>query len=429
MKFALINPRWSFDGSIYFGCKDHHLPLELGYSKQILEQSGHETLLIDGHQDDLTEAEIVAQIDAFDADIVVLTTANSYLFWRCAQPELRVPLLLTEQLQFSSRFLVAVGPHASTTPRATIHKLNVDAVVLGECEEILPLFGQGKDSLGSIPSIAYRDHQEIRIQGRPRASNMTALPALQWEDSFVKKHKHHHHRFDARTNRPGAEMEASRGCPYHCTFCAKENFRDNYRKRPLQKILDEIDGLIRQDVEYIYFIDEIFLPDEKLLRSLLPRNLRFGIQTRIDLWSTELLELLGKAGCVSLEAGVESITPEGREALDKKCRLTTQQLAEKLICAKQNIPFVQANLLESQADAPEDVEQWRHYLIGRGVWANEPVPLFPYPGSPEYTRLWGTPDDYAWERAQNYYMKTFEQFSDIQEQKPLSLHELEAAPR
>ena len=42
---------------------------------------------------------------------------------------------------------------------------------------------------------------------------------------------------------------------------------------------------------------------------------------------------------------------------------------------------------------------WRDRLIAGGVWANEPVPLYPYPGSPDYRALWGEPDDEAWERA------------------------------
>ena len=32
MKVALVNPNWRFDGSIYFGCREPHLPLELGIS-------------------------------------------------------------------------------------------------------------------------------------------------------------------------------------------------------------------------------------------------------------------------------------------------------------------------------------------------------------------------------------------------------------
>ena len=39
MRFALINPPWDFEGSIYFGCRERHLPLEFGYSKALLEAS------------------------------------------------------------------------------------------------------------------------------------------------------------------------------------------------------------------------------------------------------------------------------------------------------------------------------------------------------------------------------------------------------
>ncbi len=121
-----------------------------------------------------------------------------------------------------------------------------------------------------------------------------------------------------------------------------------------------------------------------------------------------MLDLLGRAGCVSIEAGVESITVEGRKILDKNCKLSTDDLASRLIYAKARVPFVQANLLESQHDDPAEVKAWREHLIASGVWANEPVPLFPYPGSPDYTRRWGTPDDRAWERAHEFYLGSFD---------------------
>jgi anaerobic magnesium-protoporphyrin IX monomethyl ester cyclase len=223
-------------------------------------------------------------------------------------------------------------------------------------------------------------------------------------------------------------MEASRGCPYHCTFCAKDNFRNNYRKRPLQVILQELDHLLRQGIEYVYFIDEIFLPDMPLLAALGERKIKIGVQTRIDLWNEEAIDALARAGCVSIEAGVESITEAGRAYLDKKCKMSTEQLTERLVYAKQRVPFVQANLLAMTEDDAEVVESWRKQLETHGVWANKPVPLFPYPGSPEYTRMWGPPDDYAWERAHEAYLKGFDAFSDIQESRPQPLVELELLP-
>src|SRR4051795_3111598 len=137
MRVVLINPRWSFDGSIYFGCRSPHLPLELGYSERALRQAGHATLLLDAHLFGLHVADIVAELRAFQPDMAVITTAPSYLFWRCAPPELRVPQELSGALRDEVPFLVAVGPHGSTTPRTALKKLNADLVVMGECEETL----------------------------------------------------------------------------------------------------------------------------------------------------------------------------------------------------------------------------------------------------------------------------------------------------
>ena len=132
MRFALVNPSWNFDGSIYFGCREAHLPLEFGYSKQLLESAGHTCTLVDGQMDELSAEAIEQEVRDFAPDFTVITTAPSYLFWRCAPPELRTPIDLADRLRGAGR-LIVVGPHASTTPRATLRKLNADAAVIGEC--------------------------------------------------------------------------------------------------------------------------------------------------------------------------------------------------------------------------------------------------------------------------------------------------------
>src|SRR2546423_12374605 len=138
-----------------------------------------------------------------------------------------------------------------------------------------------------------------------------------------------------------------------------------------------------------------------------------------------MVDLLGRAGCVSIEAGVESISERGRNLLDKNSRLTTDQITERLVYARERVPFVQANLIDADVDDADDVERWRVHLQRHGVWANKPVPLFPYPGSPDYSKRWGAPDDRAWERALDYYLEHHHTFSDIQNDRPVPLQELE----
>src|SRR5689334_9545120 len=120
MKYALINPPWSFEGSVYFGCKQPHLPLEYGYSKARLEAEGHEAEIIDAPLSDLTLQQIRERLADLRPDFTVLTTAPSYLFWRCAPPELRIPQVTARAIRDVAGTLVAIGPHASTTPAATL---------------------------------------------------------------------------------------------------------------------------------------------------------------------------------------------------------------------------------------------------------------------------------------------------------------------
>ncbi len=426
MRVALVNPPWDYAGSIYFGCREPHLPLELGCARLLLERAGHQVLMVDAHLCGLDRTEAADAVAAFAPGMTVVTTAPTYLFWRCAPPELRVPREFLLALGGRGGRTVAVGPHGSATPAAALRKLGCDAVVRGECEEIVAALAETHD-LSLVPSIAYRDGGETRLTGRPAATRFTDLPALRWPADWIARHTHHHHRFDAPPDGPGAEVEASRGCPYHCSFCAKIDFRDRYRRRDLVPLLEELDALRAQGVTYVYFIDEIFLPNRALLEALVERGLKFGVQTRLDLWKPELLELLGRAGCVSIEAGVESLTAEGRAALDKDCRLDTEALTERLLHARRFVPFVQANLIRIDGDDAARVAEWRDGLARAGVWANDPVPLYPYPSSPDYRRLWGAPDDLAWERAHAHYLAQFGAFSEIQEERPLPLPALEAA--
>src|SRR4029078_12060115 len=111
---------------------------------------------------------------------------------------------------------------------------------------------RGASAFAGGPSIAYRDGKAMCITGAPHASAFSQLPALRWPDEWVARHRHHHHRFEADPDVPGAEVEASRACPYTCSFCAKLDFRDKYRRRDLGILLDEIDGLRAQGVGSLY---------------------------------------------------------------------------------------------------------------------------------------------------------------------------------
>ncbi len=436
MKFALVNPKWTFAGSTYFGCVEPHFPLELLSAREMLRAAGHEVLLIDAWMEDLTPAQTARRLAAFGEDFLVIPTAPSYLFWRCPQPELRVPRQWFDALDRHST-KVAIGPHGSVTPLATMRKTGADIVLRGEPDQTLPQLASTAWEM--VAGCCWRDASgAVHTNQGLGATDMRLLGPLDYSDYPVERHHHLHHIFSgngADHLHHGAEVEFARGCPYSCTFCNKTLFRNKYRERGLSAVLAEIDQLISRGVDYIYFIDEIFGVGKQvrqLLEAIAARPVSIGFQSRIDLWDEDSLDLLARARCVSFECGIESITDEGRDAMNKNCRISTERITELLIYARQRLPWVQANLIKTPEDDAVLVEAWQNKLKAHGVWVSEPVPMFPFPGSPEYAMTFGAqPDEQAWERAHSFYLDLFsgKGFSDIQAQQPLSLAELEAVPQ
>jgi anaerobic magnesium-protoporphyrin IX monomethyl ester cyclase len=137
MRIALVNPAWDYTNSIYFGCREAHLPLELGYARAFLIAAGHDAVIFDGQLEERDNQALGDAVAAFAPDLTVVETAPTYLFWRCAPPELRVPAEFLAHLDGRGGMTVAVGPHGSVTPRPTLQKLGCDLVVMGECEETI----------------------------------------------------------------------------------------------------------------------------------------------------------------------------------------------------------------------------------------------------------------------------------------------------
>ena len=427
MRFALVNPDWTFHGSTYFGCQEPHYPLELLFAFDQIRAAGYEALLIDAQSDKLTLAEVKRRVDAFGPDFLVIPTAPSYLFWRCPPPELRVPAEWFAGLQ-TSAVKVAIGPHGSATPAATLRKTNCDVVLRGEPD--FTIAELASKPWETIAGCSYRVDGGARISPELGVADMKNLGALDFKNYDVESRRHRHHVFSGEGR--GAELEFARGCPWACTFCNKTLFRDKFREREVNAVLEEVDTLIARGVDYIYFIDEIFGVGKnvcRLLEGLAERKVNIGFQSRIDLWDEESLDLLGRAHTISMECGIESITDEGREELNKNCRMSTERIEELLIYARKRIPWVQANLILTEHDNRDEIRGFQERLKKQDVWVSEPVPVFPFPGSPLYLQTFGAlPDDQAWERAHRYYTSVFAQkgFSDIQEQKPASLEMLEA---
>ena len=245
----------------------------------------------------------------------------------------------------------------------------------------------------------------------------------------MEKHWHRHHVFNQGSGR-GAEVEFARGCPWNCAFCNKQLFRNKFRERDVDAVLLEIDRLIARGVDYVYFIDEIFgVGQERAAAAGGDRRRPFASASRLaSTCGTRRSSTCWGALTPSPSSAALSPSPSGRDELNKNCRLSTERISELLIYARQRIPWVQANLILTEHDDRNEIRHWQEQMKAQGVWVSEPVPMYPFPGSPLYLQTFGAPpDDQAWERAHHYYTSLFDPkgYSDIQEQRPAALEELE----
>ncbi|HSJ56099.1 MAG TPA: radical SAM protein, partial [Anaerolineae bacterium] len=140
-----------------------------------------------------------------------------------------------------------------------------------------------------------------------------------------------------------ATLIASRGCPFHCSFCSEWPFwRDGWRPLDPEHVVEQIDLVVnRYGRDNIWFGDDCFNMDRDHVAAICEGILRRGIevnwfyQGRADLLvkHKELLPLLRRAGNRMVQVGIEASNDEQRAALNKQLRTDTAEEAVRLLRA------------------------------------------------------------------------------------------------
>ena len=406
MKVALINPNWRFDGSIYFGCREPHLPLEFGISKRMLEAAGH------------------AVAAARRASVRSVALRHRRRAYRVFIPDMTVvttaPTLSVLALRAAGIARAAGIDRARSAPERAVYR-RCRAAWLDHPARQLPqarcrfrsswanartCWSQLADTASAaFAGTCYDEtaNSASSVGPRPRHSSISRRsPGL---TNSIRRHRHHHHRFDAA---PAWSRRRGRGVarlPVSLHVLRQREFPQQVSSAPaIDWCLTEIDWLRRKGSN---------TSTSSMRSSCRTRRCSRRSSARRSNSACRPASIYGSRNARSARQGGLRLRrgrrrkpdAEGREALDKRCRLSTEELAERLTFAKAHIPFVQANLIEMPQDDDEAVQRWRDRCATHGVWANDPVPLFPYPGSPDYRKLWGEPDDDAWERAHEHYLE------------------------
>jgi tRNA A37 methylthiotransferase MiaB len=120
---------------------------------------------------------------------------------------------------------------------------------------------------------------------------------------------------------PTAYVQSSRGCTLSCTYCPYIILENKVRARSPERVVDEIRHDIEEyGFESFKFRDPLFGAKRKHVEELaerigkLPHKIQFSVESRIELLSREVLQVLRDVGLTSVTVGIE--TPS-RETLVK----------------------------------------------------------------------------------------------------------------
>ncbi|NOS99603.1 MAG: radical SAM protein [Phycisphaerales bacterium] len=308
-------------------------PLGLGYVGSTLLRAGYEVELVDcpseGYETlvpagkdrliyGLTEEQIRKRIEAFKPDVVAISCLFSTLENRMMAVA-RIAKRVNPDI-----IVICGGPHVSAFYERITKDPAVDFCVNGEGEyatlDLLDAIN-GKRPFSSVHAISYLAGGELTVQ--PRTSWIQDLdvvphPARELVDlnKYFSIGKTQGLRLDGGRALRIAQMTTSRGCPFQCTYCAKNvTWGKAYRTRSAENVLDEIEMLVdRYGVERLAFQDDNFTADmeraERIFDGMVERKLPVTWEAHnglgVNFLSPHLLEKMRASGCESFTIAVES---------------------------------------------------------------------------------------------------------------------------
>ena len=210
---------------------------------------------------------------------------------------------------------------------ASYFEHGVDFVIHGEGEitlrELVPLLESGAKEPFSIPGIMYPSNGEVVSTGpRPVLKDLDALPLPARELVDMEPYRSAWIRHQGYFS---MNVVTTRGCPFHCNWCAKPLYGQVYHSRSPVAVAEEFARLKKDyQPDHIWVCDDIFGLKPGWIASFaselgrLDAHIPFKCLGRADLLLRgNTVDELKRAGCVNVWLGAESGSQKILDAMDK----------------------------------------------------------------------------------------------------------------
>ena len=313
-------------------------PLGTLYAASHLREHGHSIALFDPMLAD-SEDEFATLLDRHDPRFVVFYEDQfNWLNKMCLQHTRDAIGRMSGIARARNCVLIAAGADVTDYPESYFD-LGVHYALIGEadhslCELIDHLSSDGLPRNGTrIAGVRAAPSSSVEatpfIPRRPER-HPDVFPTPAWELIDVEAYRRawmDAHGFFS------VNMVTTRGCPFHCNWCAKPIWGQRYAMRSPANVAEEM-AFIKRTIrpDHIWFADDIFglQPDwvVEFAEEVVARDasIPFMIQSRMDLMSQAAVDALARAGCVEVWLGAESGSQRILDAMDKG--ITVEQIAQ-----------------------------------------------------------------------------------------------------
>jgi radical SAM superfamily enzyme YgiQ (UPF0313 family) len=294
-----------------------------------------------------------------DADLVALSFFSGFApeaYW------------VADEFRRRSKRVVAGGPHATFWPDETLGHCN--AVVIGEVESVW----------AEMLADAEAGRLKQRYHGTPQSLDGLPIPRydLLPDTFFVRR-----------------VVQATRGCPFACSFCSVPTLNPGFRMRPVEEVIRDIrcDGFPHcWQRKVVWFWDDNLTAKrpyiKELLEVMVPLKRWWLTQASMDIAKDgELLDLMAKSGCIGVFFGIESFGDESLKAVSKR-QNNVDYYRECIEAVHARGIAVMAGFIAGfDGDTPQSIEAMAHRLYEIGVDVPFLSVLTPYRGTPLYDQL------------------------------------------
>ncbi|OGW79584.1 MAG: hypothetical protein A3G33_07250 [Omnitrophica bacterium RIFCSPLOWO2_12_FULL_44_17] len=324
-------------------------------------------------------------ISEFSPDIVA-ASANT--------PAYPVVKDLMDQIKekYPSIKTIVGGVHITSLPEEVGKEKYFDVAVIGEGDTVIRELISNED-LRKVPGILFRDSsgQLVQTEKRELLKDLDSLPYPAWQLFDINKYCNS--RLSARKN-PVGLLETSRGCAFQCNFCNKLTFGSRFRVKSPQRVVDEIEYMLKAGFREIHIMDDSFTQDinraKEICIEIVRRNLKFpwafinGI--RVDMVDLEFFKLAKKSGCWQVGFGIESGDQKILDRINKKTNLAEIENAVKS-AQKSGISTFGFFILALAGETEDSIRRTIDFAKKLPLDIAKFDICIPYPGTPYFKEL------------------------------------------